>query len=160
MNPWAHGTLLFDLETDPGQEHPLIDDELELRMLRLLADLMHASDAPRSQFARLGMPSDTAPGKEHLLVRQQADRAAAALEPLPPLEDFAAGGSALNTPILELLQDPQCREILGTHLPHLVTTELVNIPAQLSLYQLARVSPIPVTVLAQMAEELTPVPTA
>ena len=28
------------------------DDELELRMLRLLAQLMHDNDAPRSQFER------------------------------------------------------------------------------------------------------------
>ncbi|MDQ0618112.1 sulfatase [Arthrobacter globiformis] len=160
MNPWAHGTLLFDLETDPGQEHPITDDELELRMLRLLADLMHASDSPRSQFTRLGIPFDSAPGLEHLLVRRQAERAAAALEPLPPLEGFPANGSALNSPILELLQDPQCRDTLGSHLPHLVTTELVNIPAQLSLYQLAKVTPIPVALLTQLAEELVPVPTA
>ncbi|EFL27734.1 LOW QUALITY PROTEIN: putative sulfatase, partial [Streptomyces himastatinicus ATCC 53653] len=77
MNPWRHGTLLFDLENDPGQQHPLDDPEAELRMLRLLADLLHACDAPRSQFDRLAIPYDGEITERHLLVREQADRAAA-----------------------------------------------------------------------------------
>ena len=28
-NPSRHGTLLFDLVADPGQNRPLIDDDLE-----------------------------------------------------------------------------------------------------------------------------------
>lgn len=160
MNPWAHGTLLFDLAADPGQERPLQDDHLELRMLGLLADLMHASDAPASQFARLGIPFDMPPTEEHLLVRRQAERAAVALEPLPPLAHFHAEGSALDIPILELLQNPVHRSILGEHLPHLVSTELVNIPAQLTIYQLARVIPIPAATLTLLAEELAPIPAA
>ncbi|HKU12301.1 MAG TPA: sulfatase [Sinomonas sp.] len=158
MNPWSHGTLLFDLETDPRQEHPLEDDDVELRMVRLLAELMHASDAPASQFARLGLPVDTLPTEEHLLVRRQAQRAAAALELLPPLAHFHAGGSVLEIPILELLQDPDRRTVIERHLPHLVATELVNIPAQLTLYQIARVTPIPLATLRALAEELAPVP--
>ena len=158
MNPWAHGTLLFDLETDPGQERPIADESVELRMLRLLAELMHASDAPASQFARLGIPFDAPPTEDHLLVRRQAERAAEALEPLPPLASFHADGSGLDIPILELLQDPRCRSVLEEHLPHLVTTELVNIPASLTVYGLARVSPVPVPTLRSLAEELAPVP--
>jgi hypothetical protein len=158
MNPWSHGTLLFDLETDPRQERPLADDDVELRMVRLLAELMHASDAPASQFARLGLPFDTPPTEEHLLVRHQADRASAALELLPPLAHFHADGSVLEIPILELLQDPNRRTVLERHLPHLVATELVNIPAQLTLYQMARVTPIPLVTLRALAEELAPVP--
>ncbi|WAH97453.1 sulfatase [Arthrobacter sp. MMS18-M83] len=160
MNSWAHGTLLFDLQTDPGQNAPVTDDDAELRMLRLLAELMHASDAPPSQFKRLGIPFDAVPDKEHLLVREQAERASAALEPLPPLEEFLDDGAGLNTPILELLLDPRCRNILERHVPELVSSELVNIPAQLTLYQLARVSPIPATLLVQLAEELAPSHTA
>ena len=56
MNPWRHGTLLFDLEQDPQQLSPLVDDEAELRMARLLAEAMRVNDAPASQFARLGLP--------------------------------------------------------------------------------------------------------
>ena len=56
MNLWRHGTLLFDLEQDPQQLSPLVDDEAELRMARLLAEAMRVNDAPASQFARLGLP--------------------------------------------------------------------------------------------------------
>jgi arylsulfatase A-like enzyme len=154
MNPWVHGTLMFDLQTDPGQSNPLIDDQLELRLLRLLAKLMHQSDAPRSQFERLGMPFDTEPTTQHLLAKEQSHRARQALEPLPPLASFPAEGIALTVPLLELLQDPQSRNAVEKHLPDLLRTELVNIPAQLSLYQLAAVIPVSAGALAKVAEEL------
>lgn len=154
MNPWIHGTLLFDLEADPGQNNPIIDDEAELRMLRLLAEMMHESDAPPSQFVRLGIPFDAVPDTNHLLVGKQAARSAVALEPLPPLSDFPHGGAVLNIPILELRQDPRCEAILAKHLPQLVATELINIRAQLSLHQMARVTPISGAVLTQLAEDL------
>ena len=157
MNPWTHGTLLFDLDTDPGQNSPITDDEVELRMLRLLAALMHDSEAPPSQFSRLGIPFDTIPDTDHLLVRKQAERASAALEPLPPLSGFPAGGTGLNIPILELRQDPRCEAILRKHLPQLVSTELINIRAQLTLHQMARVTPISGAVLTLLAEELASV---
>jgi len=49
------GTLLFDLQNDPKQEHPIDDPEIEARMIRLLVDLMKANNAPAEQFARLGL---------------------------------------------------------------------------------------------------------
>jgi hypothetical protein len=52
-NSW--GTLLFDVEDDPGQQHPLTDAETESRMSELLVSLMERSDAPPEQFARLGL---------------------------------------------------------------------------------------------------------
>ena len=30
INPWQHGTLLFDLKNDPEQNHPVINDEVAL----------------------------------------------------------------------------------------------------------------------------------
>ncbi|BCW47551.1 sulfatase [Arthrobacter sp. StoSoilB5] len=160
MNSWGHRTLLFDLEKDPNQTSPIIDDELELRLLRTLAKLMHANDAPESQFQRLGIPFDSEPTTQHLLAAQQADRARLALEPLPPIDSFADGGTALTLPLLELLQDVRGREAVEKHLPDLISTELVNIPAQLSLYQLAAVIPVPSSALGSIAEELAAVPTA
>ncbi len=160
MNPWVHGTLLFDLENDPEQLQPLLDDQQELRMLRLLARLMHQSDAPLSQFERLGIPFDSEPAEEHLLVRSQSERAGNALEPLPPLESFPDNGAALTIPVLELLQNDAAREILRQHVPHLVSTELINIPAQLSLYQLAAVSPVPPSALRTIADTMAALPTA
>ena len=57
--PWvdAHpfGTLLFDLDTDPGQEAPFSDEAVEAIMIRHLVKLMRANDAPNDQFIRLGL---------------------------------------------------------------------------------------------------------
>ncbi len=38
FSPWRFGTLLFDLGPDPGQEHPMDDPALEMRMAQLLVD--------------------------------------------------------------------------------------------------------------------------
>jgi len=153
INSWQHGTLLFDLESDPHQEHPLLDDEIELRMLRLLARVMHDNDAPRSQFERLGIPFDTEPGPEHLLARKQSERAAATAEPLPDPADLPAG-ELLNAPIMALLQDAHARAVLERHTPSLAQTELVAAAAQLSLLDLARTAHISAATLRTIAEDL------
>jgi arylsulfatase A-like enzyme len=49
------GTLLFDLEADPTQEHPIEDKAVEARMVEHLVQLMKANDAPPEQFERLGL---------------------------------------------------------------------------------------------------------
>jgi arylsulfatase A-like enzyme len=48
-------TRLFDLEMDPGQAHPLVDEALERRMAALMRDLMVENDAPREAIARVGL---------------------------------------------------------------------------------------------------------
>ncbi len=54
-NPASFGTLLFDLHTDPNQEHPLQDAAVEGRMVALMERLMQANEAPAEQFVRLGL---------------------------------------------------------------------------------------------------------
>ncbi|WP_328541962.1 sulfatase [Streptomyces sp. NBC_00371] len=71
LNPYHHGTLLFDLENDPEQHTPLVDDAAELRMASLMVDLMRANDAPPSQYERLGLPAEGPVTDDHLLVRSQ-----------------------------------------------------------------------------------------
>lgn len=51
-----HENLLFDLASDPGQEHPLHDPELEENMLKKLIALMEKNDAPSEQYQRLKIP--------------------------------------------------------------------------------------------------------
>ncbi|NLD45318.1 MAG: sulfatase, partial [Chloroflexi bacterium] len=53
-------TLLFDLESDPAQEHPLEDADgaVEARMVEHLVRLMRENDAPPEQYARLGLAKD------------------------------------------------------------------------------------------------------
>ncbi|MBC2600411.1 sulfatase [Puniceicoccus vermicola] len=48
-------TVLYDLELDPNQESPIQDEEVESKMLALLASNMKACDAPRDQYVRLGL---------------------------------------------------------------------------------------------------------
>ncbi len=57
-NPWAipeFETLLFDLETDPGQLNPIQDATLESVMIEQLIHLMRQNDAPPEQYQRLGI---------------------------------------------------------------------------------------------------------
>jgi hypothetical protein len=53
--PAEFGTLLFNLATDPGQNQPLEDPAMELRMLEHMVRLMKACDAPQEQYERLGL---------------------------------------------------------------------------------------------------------
>lgn len=49
------GNLLFDVEQDPAQEHPLDDPVIEKRMIDLMVKLMRENDAPAEQYERLGL---------------------------------------------------------------------------------------------------------
>jgi arylsulfatase A-like enzyme len=49
------GNLLFDLEQDPGQEHPIQDKAVEERLLNTMVELMKENDAPPEQYERLGV---------------------------------------------------------------------------------------------------------
>ena len=48
-------TTLYDLATDPSQEHPLTDPIIERMMIEHLVRLMRENDAPAEQYARLGL---------------------------------------------------------------------------------------------------------
>ncbi|GAA2937393.1 sulfatase [Microbacterium luteolum] len=156
INPHVFGTLLFDLEDDPAQENPLDDPEQELRMLRLLAELLHEHDAPDSQFERLGIPTNAPPDASHLLVRAQSARAEAAAAPLPPLSDFAhSQGLHLGSPVVELLADQRTHGILERHLPALTQSEMLGLLGDTSLYKLAATITIPAAKLRQIADDLS-----
>jgi arylsulfatase A-like enzyme len=51
-----HGSLLFDIQKDPLQQHPLDDPQIERRMIEHMARLMRQADAPPEQFHRMGIP--------------------------------------------------------------------------------------------------------
>jgi arylsulfatase A-like enzyme len=48
-------TRLYDLETDPGQDHPLQNREIEADMANMMWDLMTSTDAPAEAFSRLDL---------------------------------------------------------------------------------------------------------
>lgn len=52
------GTLLFDLEKDPRQEHPIEDPRTEDRLKQNMARLMLENDAPEEQYVRLGLEKE------------------------------------------------------------------------------------------------------
>jgi len=53
-------TLLYDLQSDPQQEHPLKNAKIEQRMIEHLVREMRACDAPAEQYERLGVTRPTA----------------------------------------------------------------------------------------------------
>ncbi len=55
LGPHNFETMLFDIEADPQQQHPLESPEDEKRMIKLLIDCMQKNDAPPEQYERLGL---------------------------------------------------------------------------------------------------------
>jgi arylsulfatase A-like enzyme len=53
--PFPFGTLLFDVESDPGQQQPIEDPQVEAKMVQEMVRLMRENDAPVEQYARLGL---------------------------------------------------------------------------------------------------------
>jgi hypothetical protein len=72
VNAYSFGSMLFDLENDPGQENPIIDEQIERRMIELMVRLMQDNDAPLEQYERLGLPVDGLVQDDHLLLSAQA----------------------------------------------------------------------------------------
>jgi hypothetical protein len=98
---------------------------------------------------RATRPFDAESGRVHLLVRTQAARAAAVAEPLGQLP----AGDLLNTPVLELLQDPAGRAALERHVPGLVQTEQLTLPPTATPLRLARLAIIPAATRHAIAED-------
>jgi arylsulfatase A-like enzyme len=153
INSWQHGTLLWDLETDPAQESPILDDDVELRMIALLLRLLRENDAPASVFERLGLPLQGDAEARHLAARADFERARAVAEPLPELETLPAQ-ALLRTPVHALLADDALRPVLDRHLPWMGTTELVASTPWLSILGMARSGGIGASDLIAIAEDL------
>ncbi len=161
-NPAAFGTLLFDLRTDPGQEHPLVDDDLELRMAQALVDAMVANDAPPSQFERLGLPTDSPVTHAHLLCARQQPAARASRRPAPPLSDFPSSRLGVATPVARLLADPAAAAVLARHCRPLTVGPFAEICSDMSLYRAAAlmIGVLPWQTLHEIADELEALPEA
>ncbi|MGW4382455.1 sulfatase [Kitasatospora sp. NPDC004531] len=156
LNPYHQGTLLFDLESDPRQRTPLVDDAAELRMAGLLVDLLRETDAPPSQYLRLGLPADGPVTEEHLLVRAQREQAERFAEPLPRPEGFPQGRLSLRTPVGALISDPVAAEVLRRYLPGFLDSEFLQFLRSTPLIDVAALAGgrLPSGALHQVAEEL------
>ncbi len=115
--PSDYGTLLYDLETDPGQTSPLRDAALELVMAQKLVDLMHENDAPPSQFERLGLPLEGKVAEEHLLIEKQWEQIVLGQRRAPTVHDFARDAVIATVDVNSLLTNSDARLILIDALP-------------------------------------------
>lgn len=140
-NPYSFGCLLFDLETDPEQLNPIIDDELELRMLAVLVDHMRLNEAPNSQFERLGLPASGPVGPEHLQARRLWDQVASSASLPDPAESFAGPAAGVLTPIQDLLNDEATRAVLLERMPFVNAPMFLKRNASLSPWQVAVMLP-------------------
>ena len=52
---FSQGTVLYDLETDPHQNHPICAPETEQRLVDAMIRLMQENDAPQEQYVRMGL---------------------------------------------------------------------------------------------------------
>ena len=50
----SFGSNLYDLETDPGQDHPLIDETIRQKMEGYIIEFMKNNDAPAELYERMG----------------------------------------------------------------------------------------------------------
>lgn len=139
--PWDYGTLLYDLDTDPAQDRPLDDPAQEMRMAGLLVDLMRASEAPASQFQRLGLPAGGPVEARHLLVRAQWDLVEAGQRPALRVSDFAPGAAIGTVALKDLLAGPVTRRAVTAVLPRLETADLPRMLTEKTLIELAGIWP-------------------
>lgn len=140
-NPHSFGCLLFDLENDPRQLSPIIDDELEVRMIALLVEHMRLNEAPPSQFERLGLPAEGPVGPEHIQVRKLWPLVSSSQLLPEPAEAFASQGPGALTPIRELLDDAATRAVLVEKMPFVEAPMFLRRNATLSPWQLAVMLP-------------------
>ncbi|MFI5694150.1 sulfatase [Kribbella sp. NPDC051586] len=113
-NPWWHGSLLFDLHTDPQQQHPLRDDDLELRLCNLMLELMRANDAPPEQYERLGLPAEGPALTEHLLIGHQWEQVQRALQPSVHRSDLKEDSPLRTLTLTDVLD--RCPDVLPGHI--------------------------------------------
>jgi hypothetical protein len=148
MNPHSFGTMLFDLQSDPGQENPIVDEAVERRMIRLMVQLMRENDAPREQFERLGLPADGEAREEHLLLQAQHAISLKAMAPRPSPEDIESGEGYYNldTPLKELLADQGAHAVVARHIPQMIGGPQLEMVKNLSLKQIAQFAPAIFTV--------------
>ncbi|GIK28375.1 MAG: sulfatase [Anaerolineae bacterium] len=116
------GTLLFDLQADPGQQNPLVDDALERQWIAHLIEAMRANDAPPEQYERLGLPQDGPVEDAHLLLNRQHVQALSAMEPefmavrFPVMQN---NPHLLHTALERLYGDHRIGAVLDRHFPNL-----------------------------------------
>lgn len=143
VSAYTFGTMLFDLATDPAQEHPLVHDEVELHMCKLLVDWMHWNDAPREQFERLGLPVEGEVTRTHLLCAQHYTLVQQALRKQQAAAAYTGpGADYLTLPLQEIIALPSGEAVLHQHFSELVDSpDFTKTMQSVSLQQVAGFAP-------------------
>lgn len=140
-NPYHFGSLIYDLEADPEQNHPIDDAALELTLATLLVQLMRENDAPESQFERLGLPATGEVDESHLLVNSQWAQVEASQNRnwrKAPASDFAVAGTLT---IAEAHARPALGDRVGQAFGMPLGKPVVDRFGPLTLWHLAVMSP-------------------
>ncbi|WP_016905590.1 sulfatase [Streptomyces xiaopingdaonensis] len=140
FDPFRFGTLLYDLADDPHQERPVVDDEAELRMIRLLVEQLRDTDAPADQYERLGLPrkpEQVTTAHLQAAAHREQPHQEAALGRAPRADEFPEGRLNLRTPLAVLLSDPVAVEAVRRFVPGITDSEQLTAPGAMSLLQLA-----------------------
>lgn len=139
INPYIYGTLLFDLQNDPLQQTPIVDEAVERRMIELMVTLMQANEAPPEQYERLNLPPDGVVEPHHLQLAAQHEMALQALEPVEI--EIGNGQFNLNTPIKDLLADEEAAAVFRQHFPTFGNDPFFKQAAGTSLIQITSFAP-------------------
>lgn len=161
-DPYAFGTLLFDLDDDPRQQHPLVDDEIERRMATALVQLLRESEAPESQYERLGLPKVGPVADDHLLCADQHDQVQASRRGAPPVDEFPDSPFGVRTRVKDLLAHPPSADVLRRHCKPVAVGPFGRVCGEISLYRAATslIGVLPWDVLRTIAAELAELPPA
>src|SRR5690554_1482781 len=72
FSPYRYGHKLFDLSEDYEQKHPVQHIELEKKYMNKLREAMIASEAPKEQYERLGIPIENEISTEDVILQRQS----------------------------------------------------------------------------------------
>jgi arylsulfatase A-like enzyme len=155
-SPHAFGTLLFDLQNDPQQQHPLVDDDREMIMINAMVELMRANEAPASQYERLGLPPTGPATGDHLQIRKQWTQVEQTTQGPPQPADYPNGPISVHTRLSTLLADDAARAVIERHLPQARNGALAAIAPELSLIEVSAfaVGVLPQQTLRSISDDL------
>lgn len=139
--PSEFGTLLYDLETDPGQVTPLRDTALELRMADLLVQLLRDNDAPPSQYERLGLPATGPVTEAHLLIDKQWAQIELGQRRGPTVADFSPDAVVATVSVNSLLTQDSTKAVLVNALPAFAKGQFATIFEDKTLLEIAGMLP-------------------
>lgn len=139
--PSEFGTLLYDLETDPGQVTPLRDTALELRMADLLVRLLRDNDAPPSQYERLGLPATGPVTEAHLLIEKQWAQIELGQRRGPTVADFSPDAVVATVSVTSLLTKDSTKAVLVNALPAFAKGQFATIFEDKTLLEIAGMLP-------------------